>query len=385
MVEGFSVGINAGGGVGVRVLGNKLLNNTRSITAFQVETDGAGNNFGMACTDLQIRGNAMVLPLPSDGGVMLFDGPQGVSIGDNTFAAPNATVLASSVVAFSDQVTMVGNRWNGETALAADLVVIGGSSVLRAPEMADQVIVPVAATSVAGLVGQHQFDVSGQVTFIKVSAGGSFYANATVVIAGGGTGAQATAYIRGGAIIGVAVVSGGSGYSAATTTVTIVGDGQGAAMQAFVGLPVLEGRRVTLLCGSATQLLMNGTVGQFDNWTGGTLTIPARSEVACVGASGLWRAVSFIALDYLCPAANGSVSLRSTQGDVTIQPRGGGFVRVVSDSESVGYVTSLGRGSPEGVVVAPPGSDYRNLDGVAGQSFWVKQSGTGSTGWSAIG
>jgi hypothetical protein len=35
-------------------------------------------------------------------------------------------------------------------------------------------------------------------------------------------------------------------------------------------------------------------------------------------------------------------------------------------------------------VSAPPGSDYRNLTGAAGSVFWIKQSGTGSSGWLAV-
>lgn len=42
-----------------------------------------------------------------------------------------------------------------------------------------------------------------------------------------------------------------------------------------------------------------------------------------------------------------------------------------------------GTGSPEGVVVAPVGSLYQRLDGGAGTSLYVKESGTGSTGWTA--
>lgn len=42
-----------------------------------------------------------------------------------------------------------------------------------------------------------------------------------------------------------------------------------------------------------------------------------------------------------------------------------------------------GTGSPEGVVTAPPGSFYSNTSGGAGASFWVKESGTGNTGWVA--
>ena len=40
-----------------------------------------------------------------------------------------------------------------------------------------------------------------------------------------------------------------------------------------------------------------------------------------------------------------------------------------------------GAGSPEGVVTARIGSTWRRTDGGAGTSFYVKESGTGNTGW----
>ncbi len=40
--------------------------------------------------------------------------------------------------------------------------------------------------------------------------------------------------------------------------------------------------------------------------------------------------------------------------------------------------TFAGTGSPEGVLTANPGSTYLQLDG---GNFWVKESGTGNTGW----
>lgn len=42
-----------------------------------------------------------------------------------------------------------------------------------------------------------------------------------------------------------------------------------------------------------------------------------------------------------------------------------------------------GEGSPEGVVSAPKGTAYLRSDGGAGTSFYVKESGSGSTGWAA--
>lgn len=42
-----------------------------------------------------------------------------------------------------------------------------------------------------------------------------------------------------------------------------------------------------------------------------------------------------------------------------------------------------GNGSPEGVVSATVGSRYRRRDGGANTSLYIKESGTGNTGWVA--
>lgn len=44
---------------------------------------------------------------------------------------------------------------------------------------------------------------------------------------------------------------------------------------------------------------------------------------------------------------------------------------------------STGNGSPESVVIAPVGSIYSRLDGGASTVLYVKESGTGNTGWVA--
>jgi hypothetical protein len=46
-----------------------------------------------------------------------------------------------------------------------------------------------------------------------------------------------------------------------------------------------------------------------------------------------------------------------------------------------GITWTSGSGSPEGVVTAPVGSLFSRSDGGAGTSLYVKQSGTGNTGW----
>jgi len=42
-----------------------------------------------------------------------------------------------------------------------------------------------------------------------------------------------------------------------------------------------------------------------------------------------------------------------------------------------------GAGSPEGVIIATQGSLYSRIDGGAGTTLYVKESGTGNTGWVA--
>jgi hypothetical protein len=42
-----------------------------------------------------------------------------------------------------------------------------------------------------------------------------------------------------------------------------------------------------------------------------------------------------------------------------------------------------GEGSPEGVIVANPGSVFLRTDGGASTTLYVKTSGTGTTGWTA--
>lgn len=47
-------------------------------------------------------------------------------------------------------------------------------------------------------------------------------------------------------------------------------------------------------------------------------------------------------------------------------------------------VLMFGNGSPEGVVTAPVGTLYRRTDGGASSTLYVKESGTGNTGWKAV-
>ena len=59
------------------------------------------------------------------------------------------------------------------------------------------------------------------------------------------------------------------------------------------------------------------------------------------------------------------------------------FLHDAISGDGVSQKVYNGVGSPEGVVVAQPGSIYMNLSGGAGTSVYVKETGSGSSGWVA--
>lgn len=81
--------------------------------------------------------------------------------------------------------------------------------------------------------GLEQYPIGG-VTGGNVTAGGTGYTAATVSISGDGSGAAATAVISSGAIQSIYVTDPGEGYS--TATLTIVGNGSGATIAAATSI-----------------------------------------------------------------------------------------------------------------------------------------------------
>lgn len=88
------------------------------------------------------------------------------------------------------------------------------------------------------------------------------------------------------------------------------------------------------------------------------------------------------------PGATG-VSLTKPASQTYVEVRDGNnsnYVPVVALKHCYSGTTVCdfaGSGSPESVVTASVGSTYRRTDGGAGTSFYVKESGSGNTGWVA--
>lgn len=78
--------------------------------------------------------------------------------------------------------------------------------------------------------------------------------------------------------------------------------------------------------------------------------------------------------------AGGTVD-RSCRVEDTIE-RGGAMTRDVGAATTNPYLTT-GTGTPEGAVTAPIGSLYTRIDGGASTTLYIKESGTGNTGWIA--
>ncbi len=387
-VVGHSFGINCGGGTAVRVEGNTLQDaSSWAILVNNVETDSLGVNFGLACSQLALVGNWIAMTSVGASGILLKDGPQGVLVARNHFVGSNGAQLGNCLWANTDQVIIEGNRWNFTQRFFANPTTFNGLQTVLVPDIADSVMITSAPSGVQSMLTLYQTQSAGQLSFIRVTSPGAGYTTATVSIAGAGTGAAARAVISSGTIIGIVVTSPGAGYGFVGTTlvITVTGDGTGATALGYAGTPIPEERRLRVRCNTPVHFARSGSNPVQENWTATDITVAANADVEWIGTFGTWRAGYFASADYIAPDAIGGASLRSIgNGDVQLHPSGSGRLRMTTDAETIGCVEAIGRNAPEGVVVAPPGSTFRNLNGGVGTSFYVKRTGAGSTGWFAL-
>lgn len=382
IVMNSSVGLNCGGGSSNRVDANRITNcGLWAIQANNVEA-------GLSCNQLAITNNWISLASAVAGGILLNDGPQNVLISGNQFVGSSGATINNCLWANTDTVTIDNNRWNFSPRYVAVPTLVGGLQTLQVPDIADIIMVTSAPSGIASIVTTYQAQVMGQLSFIKVQSGGSGYSFANVSIGGIGSGASARAILANGTVIGIVITAPGTGFGSigSSLPVTISGDGIGATTIGYAGPPVPEERRILLRCNTATRFLRTGSIPFQDNWTGTDLTVAPGGDVEWRGTLGNWRASRFASGDYLAPDGTGGTSLRSLSGgDVQLHPSGNGHLRFTSDTETIGCQTAIGRGAPEGLVTAPPGSVWHNLNGGTGTTLYVKRTGVGPTGWFALG
>jgi hypothetical protein len=382
-INGALVGLNIGGGQFCTARANFIQDSTGVSLAVQnVEADGGGDNFGLACTDLSIIGN-WINYSGNVVGIEIRDGAQNVLVAENVIVGQPGANLANALSAYTNSIVLRDNLLNFTPRWPVNPASVAGVYTLTIPDIVDTVAISQASSPVASMVTTQAALTAGQITYCLMTLQGTGYTSATVSFSGTGTGAAAQAWVYGGKVIGIQMTNFGSGYGAGTT-VTITGNGGGALASAQVGLPVLQNRQITVDCIAATKFAASGSSPIQSNWTGAAITVPAGASIDWIGNAGGWRAARFSQSDYVSPNGDGSVTLRTQSGDISLHPAGTGVVRILSDAETVGAVELIGRGSPLNIVSAPAGSTFRNLNGGAGATFWVKQAGTGSANWVAV-
>lgn len=125
----------------------------------------------------------------------------------------------------------------------------------------------------------------------------------------------------------------------------------------------------------------------FHGTTNGTNDYALASAIQSIADSGSWHAGANrrAAVRIMVGAAASTEAFRVTSaGDVKVN-----IGNLVIDTAgkgidfSGGVLWRTGTGSPEGVVTASVGSMYTDVAGGAGTTLYVKESGTGNTGWVA--
>jgi parallel beta-helix repeat protein len=382
-VNGSYVGISIGGGQYCMARENFIQDCTAiSLSVQNVESDGRGTDFNLACTGLSIIGN-WISYSGEVYGIYIRDGAQNILVADNVILGEPGADLTRAISAFTDTITIRRNVLNFTTRWLVNPTTVNGVYTLVVPDIADAVTISQATAPVASIVTAQAAAMAGQISFCKIVNGGGGYTSASVSFSGTGTGAAAKVWLSGGAVLGIQMTNYGSGYGPATTA-TITGNGFGATATVQVGLPVWQNREISIDCLQSVAFAAAGSAPAQSNWTGTTITIPAGATIDWIGNNGGWRAARFSQSDYVSPNGDGSLTLRTITGDISLHPSGSGAVRFLSDAEPTGAVELIGRGSPLNAVSAPPGSTFRNLNGGAGNTFWVKQAGTGSANWVAV-
>ena len=383
-VIGAGTGLSVGGAQNVTVSGNYLSGNSWGVLVSGIEPALSFAPTG----PVTIASNWIGFTSSQGGGVFVTDAAQGIAIVQNDLNGWGSALPDQALWIHTDAATLRGNRWNNQPRPAVQAGPVAGLQALIVPDTADEILVTAAPIPIASILTAHQAETLGQLVFVKVTNGGAGYTEAQIAFSGTGGGASATAIVSNGQIVWIVVTNAGSGYGAVGSTISVVitGDGMGAAADGYVGLPVLEGRALRLSCNCQVQLALFGTSPPQQSWTGYASTVPAFGTVELEGVAGSWRATAFAPVDYLTPSGDGGVIVQSVGAtNLVLRPGHGGSLQIASAAEIVGCTSSVGRGSPLGRVAATPGSDFRNLDGGPGQTFWVKQGNTDATGWVAVG
>lgn len=171
------------------------------------------------------------------------------------------------------------------------------------------------------------------------------------------------------------------------TDQTVTFQGSGSSFSRFFFDPVTQ--RVGIGLTNPTRKLevfdpSSGLVAQFRSNQATSAIALANSASSAdairIGSTGndLVLSTTFLARVTVAGGAGSTGNVTVNTGDLIIGTAGKGLKHGAS-----GPLWTSGAGSPEGVVTAPPGSLYTNTSGGLLTTLYVKETGTGNTGWVA--
>jgi hypothetical protein len=359
-VEGdVEIGINLGAAEHV-VCADNVIEEAR--TAIYVPLNDAGAYwFPWDTTDVTIARNKIRNKNsdPNRYGILVTGQPLHIHIEGNVFDwVAGDTAGYNCILAAITAGRIVGNRLLNSTTGGWT---VNAAASITIPEWADLLNINTDTAAITAILSRSQQTYLEKVSAVKMTDRGSGYTADFAVIfsGGGGSGAAATARVtQDGRVACIQVTSAGTGYTSAPTVDLSNGAGTGAAATAMVGLSTLWGRQVDLFGFLSNFRIQSNASLLLPAPLGTVLAIGSNGGIRITGAAGLWYCGSY--------ASGGDGNLWTT-----------------TLAYPDGRIDASGSGSPEGVLAAPVGSTYRRTDGGTGTSFYVKESGTGNTGWAA--
>lgn len=284
-----SVTLNAGGLLleaclrvnvsGTKVFGNGPINTGWNLIIAGVGGTGDGRYFPAVANQITVA--CEVDCSDSRNGMRVDDAAE--SIVDNN------TYKGTDPLKYTRYATHTGELNNsGATSKRAYYSKDPSSNILVVPDVEHRVFTN--STSVINSVRPYSYDFfRGKIPYIRTTSQGSGYdaATTTVTITGDGSGAAGSAFVSGGKVIGVRMTNFGSGYTTATATIT-GGGGSGAVLSAQVNLPLLSSARTTICHNQASSFVMAGPPVINTPSAPTNLTAPNRGAITLIERYGQW-------------------------------------------------------------------------------------------------
>lgn len=350
------VGINISANQYVTCADNVLVDNGYAQIVC-ARNDSGTKWFPWDAAGVDIKGNRIIeTRSASNYGILTIGLPDDVRILDNTFVWPDTGGFNAIYGGLTTGVIR-GNRLAGNTI---DAYLMNTAATITYPEWVDALAFNSDTAPVTALQSRSAQLKNATIAAAKLTARGTGYlADFDVIITGGGgSGAAIRAHVTtDGQIAALEITNAGSGFSGTPTLDLSNGSGSGATAVAVVGAPNWNGKELKLLAHASAFRITDGAIIRLPCPAGGTVTVASGGTMYLRTVQSGWFPVS-----YQAPVG--------TIYPTTIQMPGG-------------MTITSGSGTPEAAVTAVVGSLYLRSNGGASTTLYVKESGSGNTGWVA--